>query len=49
MTDMIPADPASPAGSALSEDAGVAAERERLARQLRETRMQLAIDRKSVV
>jgi hypothetical protein len=43
MTDMIPADPASPAGSALSEDAGVAAERERLARQLRETRMQLAM------
>ena len=43
MTDMIPADPASPAGSALTEDAGVAAERERLARQLRETRMQLAM------
>jgi hypothetical protein len=43
MTDMIPADPASPAGSALAEDAGVAAERERLARQLRETRMQLAM------
>ena len=43
MTDMIPADPASPAGSALSEDAGVAAERERLARQLRETRMMLAM------
>ena len=43
MTDMIPADPASPAGGALAEDAGVAAERERLARQLRETRMQLAM------
>jgi hypothetical protein len=43
MTDMIPADPAGPAGSALSEDAGVAAERERLARQLRETRMMLAM------
>jgi hypothetical protein len=43
MTDMIPADPASPAGGALNEDAGVAAERERLARQLRETRMQLAM------
>jgi len=42
MTDMIPADPASPAGG-LSEDAGVAAERERLARQLRDTRMQLAM------
>src|ERR1700733_8526491 len=35
MTDMIPADPASPAGTALTEDAGVAAERERLARPLR--------------
>ena len=43
MTDMVPADPASPAGSGLSEDAGVAAERERLARQLRETRMMLAM------
>jgi hypothetical protein len=43
MTDMIPADPGSPAGSALTEDAGVAAERERLARQLRETRMMLAM------
>jgi len=43
MTDMIPAGPASPDGSALSEDAGVAAERERLARQLRETRMMLAM------
>jgi hypothetical protein len=43
MTDMIPADPASAAGNALTEDAGVAAERERLARQLRETRMQLAM------
>src|SRR5580698_401652 len=42
MTDMIPAGPASPAGG-LSEDAGVAAERERLARQLRETRMMLAM------
>jgi hypothetical protein len=43
MTDMIPAGPASPDGSALSEDAGVAAERERLTRQLRETRMMLAM------
>jgi hypothetical protein len=43
MTDMIPADPAAPDVSALSEDAGVAAERERLARQLRETRMMLAM------
>ena len=43
MTDMVPADPGSPAGSALAEDAGVAAERERLARQLRETRMMLAM------
>ena len=43
MTDMIPADPASPDGTALAEDAGVAAERERLARQLRETRMMLAM------
>jgi hypothetical protein len=43
MTDMVPAGPAGPDGSVLSEDAGVAAERERLARQLRETRMQLAM------
>jgi hypothetical protein len=43
MTDMIPADPAGASGNALTEDAGVAAERERLARQLRETRMQLAM------
>ena len=43
MTDMTPADPGGPAGNALSEDAGVAAERERLARQLRDTRMQLAM------
>src|ERR1700723_1919309 len=40
---MIPAAPAGASGSALNEDAGVAAERERLARQLRETRMQLAM------
>jgi len=37
-----PADPADPAGGA-GEHAGVVAERERLARQLRETRMQLAL------
>jgi hypothetical protein len=43
MTDMSPADPAGPSGNALTEDAGVAAERERLARQLRDTRMQLAM------
>jgi len=43
MTDMVPADPTGSGGSALTEDAGVAAERERLARQLRETRMQLAM------
>jgi hypothetical protein len=43
MTDMSPADPAGAGGNALTEDAGVAAERERLARQLRDTRMQLAM------
>ena len=43
MTDISPADPSGAAGAALTEDAGVAAERERLARQLRETRMQLAM------
>ena len=43
MTGLIPAAaPAEPAGE-LTEDAGMAAERERLARQLRETRMQLAM------
>ena len=52
MTDMTPAGGPGPGGAStvdgggagdLSEDAGVAAERERLARQLRETRMQLAM------
>jgi len=42
MNDSSASDDASRGGE-LSEDAGVAAERERLARQLRETRMQLAM------
>lgn len=37
------ADADRPAGAGLSDDAGMAAERERLARQLRDTRMQLAM------
>jgi hypothetical protein len=40
---MSPGGPAGPAESTLAEDAGAAAERERLARQLRETRMRLAM------
>jgi hypothetical protein len=44
MTDMIPAGtPASASAGELTEDAGMAAERERLSRQLRDTRMQLAM------
>ncbi len=47
MTDMTPAGEPGPDGAAggpgLTEDAGMAAERERLARQLRDTRMQLAM------
>jgi hypothetical protein len=42
MTDMIPAGGAAQAGE-LTEDAGMAAERDRLSRQLRDTRLQLAM------
>jgi hypothetical protein len=44
MTDMVPAGtPASTAAGEMTEDAGLAAERERLSRQLRDTRIQLAM------
>ena len=43
MTDVTPTGTTDPDGSELPSDAGHAAERERLARQLRDTRMQLAM------